>query len=290
MNVKHYSQGKYLVNSRVSYHKAIEEWIQGEQFLQFENIDLQLNKKSRKRNTLYCFQNTFSSNNLIMKVSQISKEYKFWRKVDLFITSLFKDYNYNSYNNSVKLQSAGIDTIIPIAYWTYGFPWLNRKSYFLYEKVEYDITVTELCNKIVTSNIQNKSELIDAVTNQCIAIVKKIHAANIRHDDPHGGNILTNLELSTPIKFKVSDIKNARFTLIDNDRCTSARVSVDIVKRFFDLKCLTRFNICQISPQNLLRLYLGNKYTPCWWYVFKFWKSGGFSIKRRLDYFFEQKI
>ena len=225
-----------------------------------------------------------------MKVSQISKEYKFWRRVDLFITSLFKDYNYNSYNNSVRLQSAEIDTIIPIAYWTYGFSWFKRKSYFLYEKVEYDITVAELCNKIITSNVQNKNELIEAVTNRCISIVKKIHAANIRHDDPHGGNILTNLKLSTPIKFKVSDIENARFTLIDNDRCTSTRVSVDIVKRFFDLKCLTRFNICQISPQNLLRLYLGKEYTPYWWQVFKFWKSGGFSIKKRLNYFFEHKI
>ncbi len=288
MNLQQYKHGKYSVNKSLSYHSAIEKWIQTGQFLEREQDDLRLNKKTRKRNKLYCFHSELTNTNLVMKVSQISKDYKFWRKVDLYITSIFKDYNYNSYHNSMELREADIDTIKPIAYWTYEFSWLNRKSYFLYEKIESDLTVTELCNKIIATNIPNKRELTEAIINRCINIVKKIHAANIRHDDPHGGNILTSLELSKTNKINVEDINNSRFILIDNDRCTKATSSIPFIKQFFDLKCLTRFNVCEISHQDLLQRYLGKDYKKYWQYVLNFWLSGGFNIKKRINYLFDR--
>jgi len=218
-----------------------------------------------------------------MKVSEISKDYKFWRKVDLFITSLFKDYNYNSYRGTTKLQEAGVDTIKPIAYWTHKTSWLNHKSYFLYEKVESDLTVAELCNEIISSQVRNKNELINIITERCVEIVQNIHAANIRHDDPHGGNILTNLKYKNINNISVEDIKKAKFTLIDNDRCTFDHTITATLKRFYDLKCLRRFNICQIPQQALLQQYLGNEYKNYWWHVLNFWKSGGFSIKKHIN-------
>lgn len=284
--MQYYSQGKYSINKSLSYHESIEKWIQQEQFLAFEDDSLRLNKKSRKRNKLYNFHSDITNSNLVMKVSQVSKDYKFWRKVDLYISSLFKDYNYNSYKSSIKLRSSGVDTVTPIAYWTYGVSWLNRKSYFLYEKVESDLTVTELCSKVFAANIPNQHELTEAIINRSIDIVKRIHAANIRHDDPHGGNILTDIEFSEVSELKVSDINNSRFTLIDNDRCTSTRISIGFVKQFFDLKCLARFNVCQISPQDLLQRYLGREDNSYWQYSLYFWKSGGFNIKKRINYLF----
>lgn len=282
MNLHLYSHGKFSTNNSILCHKSLEKWIQEEQFLKYEVDELRLSKKSRKRNKLYCFYSEHTNNNVIMKVSEISKDYKFWRKVDLFFTSLFKDYNYNSYRGSIKLQKAGVDTIIPIAFWTYKISWLNRKSYFLYEKIESELTVAELCNEIISSKIESKIELINIIADRCVEIVQKIHAANIRHDDPHGGNILTNLKYDDIKNVSVDDIKNAKFTLIDNDRCTSDHTFTDTLKRFYDLKCLRRFNICQIPQQVLLKKYLGDEYRTYWWHVLNFWKSGGFSIKERM--------
>ena len=53
-----------------------------------------------------------------MKVSQIDRDYKLARKVNLFWTSLFKDYNHRAYIGSLKLCEAGVDTLQPIACWT----------------------------------------------------------------------------------------------------------------------------------------------------------------------------
>ena len=283
MNVQQNLGGKVLINTSLSYHKSIEKWIQDEQFRKHEVEQFRLSKKSRKRNKLYCFYNEITSKDVVMKVSQISKEYKFWRKVDLFISSLFKDYNFNSYKCSIILQEAGIDTIIPIAYWAHGGSWINRKSYFLYEKVESNLTVAELCNKIITSDMDNKKDLVEAIANRCVKLVKNIHAANIRHDDPHGGNILTNIEPAEINNIDVERIKKAKFILIDNDRCTTASTTTTTLKLFYDLKCLARFNVCQIPQKNLLRLYLGNEFKTYWWYVLNFWISGGFNIKKRIN-------
>ena len=284
MNLKIYSKGRFSIYKEGTSYNLIEKWIREEEFLKFEKDELQLSKKSRRRNKLYCFHSEYTDSNVIMKVSEISKNYKLWRRVDLFMTGLFKDYNLNSYKGSIKLHEAGVDTLIPIAYWTYKTSWINRKSYFLYEKVESEYTVTELCYDIIASNADNKKELINAIANKCVEIVKKIHAANIRHDDPHGGNFLTSLFYNNINNIAVDDIKNAKFTLIDNDRCTSNRAK-STLKRFFDLKCLRRFNICQIPQKVLLQNYLGDEYKDYWWHVLNFWKSGGFSIKQRINYY-----
>ena len=284
MKLKKYSRGKYSTYKGHSSYNSIEKWILEQQFLEFEKDELLLSKKSRRRNKLYSFHSIFTDSNVIMKVSEISKKYSFWRRIDLFITGLFKDYNFNSYKGSIKLREAGINTLNPIAYWTYKNSWLNRKSYFLYEKVESDFTVTELCNDIISSNAENKHELINTIAQKCVEIVKNIHAANIRHDDPHGGNFLTNLFYNNINDISLDDIKNATFTLIDNDRCTYNRSKTTILKRFYDLKCLRRFNICQIPQEELLKNYLGGEYTKTWWYVLNFWKSGGFSVKQQIKY------
>ncbi len=283
MNLHLYSHGKFSTNKSILCHKSIEKWIQEEKFLRYEENEFRLSKKSRKRNKLYCFYSEYTNSNVIMKVSEISKDYKFWRKVDLFFTSLFKDYNYNSYRGSIKLQKAGVDTINPIAYWTHKTSWLNRKSYFLYEKVESELTVAELCNEIISVDVADKIDLINVIADRCVEIVRKIHAANIRHDDPHGGNILTSLKHNDINNIGVEDIKNAKFTLIDNDRCTSVHTVNTTLKRFYDLKCLRRFNICQTPQQVLLQKYLGDEYRTYWWHVLNFWKSGGFSIIERMS-------
>ena len=160
-----------------------------------------------------------------------------------------------------------VDTISPIAYWTFKSSWLNRKSYLLYRKVESEHTVFELCKHFLQSSIQNKEILIETIANRCIDLVKNIHAANIRHDDPHGGNILTDINRSHIHRLRVDDIMKARLTLIDNDRCTLSRTANPIIKRFFDLKDLARFRICELPQQELLRMYLGKEYRTCWLYV-----------------------
>ena len=283
MNKKTYPHGKFLINEASPSYKQTEKWIREKQFLKYEKTQLRLGKKSRKRNQLYCFDYEPDYCSVVLKVSQISQHYKLGRKINLFFTNLFKDYNHRSYVASIRLQQAGIDTIRPIAYWTFKTSWLNCKSYLLYRKVESDLTVSELCKKISQSEATNKDFLIETIANRCVGIVKKMHAANIRHDDPHGGNILTDLNYQDITKLGVEDIMNSRFTLIDNDRCTFACAVIPALKQFFDLKCLVRFRICDLPQQELLRLYLGGKYRMYWWHILSFWDSGGFSIRKRIS-------
>ena len=256
--------------------------------MRYESSHLQLSRKGgRKRNMLYCFNHDRVQCDVIMKVSHISHHYRLSRKIDLFITELLKSYNYKSYISSVRMLRAGIDTIEPIAYWTYKPSRFRRKSYLLYKKVESELTAAELCNKIIFSETANKDLLIRAVVDRCVSIVQNIHAANIRHDDPHGNNILTNIKNRDVDTLDEVKINNARFTLIDNDRCSFARTVIPGLKRFFDIRCLVRFQICEIPQQELLRRYLGEKYSIYWWYVFIFWRSGGFSIHKRLGSLFK---
>ena len=284
MNKQLYPHGKFLINRAIPSCSLTEEWIQERQFLKYETAQLQLDKKSRKRNRLYCFDYEPANYSVIMKVSQISPHYKLARKVNLFITGLFKDYNYRSYIGSLRLQQAGVDTIKPIAYWTFKSSWLNRKSYLLYEKVESELTVSELCRHILQYRGEDKDVLIETIANRCVEIVKKIHAGNVRHDDPHDRNILTDLARQDIAKLSVEDIMKAKFTLIDNDRCTLSRTVSPMLKRFFDIKCLARFRICEIPQQELLRLYLKEDYRAYWWHVLNFWNSGGFNFHKKINF------
>lgn len=289
MKKQSYPHGKLLTNKAFSSYLLTEKWIQQKQFLKYENVQFQLGKKGRKRNQLYCFDYEPESCNVVMKVSQISQHYKLGRKINLFLTSLFKDYNHRSYVGSVQLQQAGVDTIMPIAYWTFKSSFLKRKSYLLYQKVESHLTVNDLCKHILQSKVKNKDILIETIASQCADIVKKVHAANVRHDDPHGHNILTNFRSPDLTLLNVEKIINTKFTLIDNDRCTLAHTATPPpLKRFFDLKCLVRFRICELPKQKLLRLYLGDEYRACWWHVFSFWDSGGFNIRKRLSSLLKQ--
>ena len=120
-------------------------------------------------------------------------------------------------------------------------------------------------------------------------MIKSIHRAQIRHDDPHGGNILTDIRINEVDNLAVPDIEKSRFTLIDNDRGTFSHSITKAQKTFFDMKCLTKFNIRDISTQEILKKYFGEDYHPAWIYVLKFWKSGGFNIKNRIYYFFKIK-
>ncbi len=269
---KRYAYGKLAVNEDIPHHESIEKWIREAQFLRYETRMLQLGKKSRKRNKLYCFYDEDIGCNAVMKVSEISKKYTLGRRINLYATSLFKDYSYNGYTASMRLIKAGIDTLKPIAYWNYKSSRLHRKSYFLYEKIESGLNVTELCDAIIAGRAGNKNELIDTIADRCIAIVQNVHAANVRHGDPHGGNILTNLERNQVETISVDDVERARFVLIDNDRCQSARALTPVVKRFYDLKCLARFNVCRLPQEDLLRRYLGDDYNAFWGGVLRFWK------------------
>jgi len=278
--------GKFATYSQ---NADIEKWIVEHKFLNFENEDLILKKKSRKRNKLYCFHFSEISQNVTMKVSQVSKHYKFFRRLNLFATSLLKDYNLNSYRISIKLHESGVETMHPIAYWTYQSSWLDRKTYFLYEKVESELAVTELLDAIKASNLSNRDALIDAIADKHMDIIKLIHKACIRHDDPHGGNILTSIKISEVEDLTVDKIMLANFTLIDNDRGTFTRPQTKTLKTFFDMKCLTKFNIREIPTQDILKKYFSGNYHPAWLYVLKFWKSGGFNIKNRIYYLLKIK-
>ena len=284
MSKKIYSHGKLLVNQDLASHKLIENWIRNKKFLKYEVSQLLLDRVGGgKRNRLYCFRNEYVQCEVVMKVSHISQSYKFWRKADLIIASYLKDYNYRGYTSSVKLQKVGIDTIEPIAYWTYKPSLLHRKSYFLYKKVKSELTAAQLFDKIIMSDIDDKDLLVKAIVNRCIGIVKNIHTANMRHDDPHGNNILTDIRCGDVAALNERKILSARFTLIDNDRCTTARTVAPSIKKFFDLKCLVRLKICNIPQQDLLRQYLGESYTKYWWYVLNFWKLGGFRIHKQIS-------
>ena len=276
-----YQHGHYILSKSVTEPERLVHWISQLGFNEFEQPSYDLNKPCRPRNTIYSFRCPGENNDWVMKVSQVNKRYRLARKIDLFLTGLYKDYAKVGFYGAQALYDCGVPVAKPLAFWTFGKNLFNKKSYFLCEKVPGEQTLVHWFESQYPS-VQSEV-CATAIAEQVIALVRKIHDCCLRHGDIHTGNFCIDApELTVPGHITAEQLAAIRLYLLDYDNCSRTKLRVSWIKRFFDIRELVNLRIPNVNDEQLLTMYFDGKPKSEWLQVFYFWKCGGFNIRRYL--------
>ena len=272
---------------------ALLEWIRTQQYEAFEVEAHRIKKHGRARNQLFNVH-LEGEPATVMKVTTPDPRYRARRRAELYVQQLFKDHNLNAFRACCALYDAGLPVATPLAWWRVRTGVLARKSYFLYRYVDAEQSAADVfaqCNDKDNDegNDESDDESDDEVRlilcERIVSLVRSLHHAGWRHHDLHIDNIL--------VSTATDDIKTCALTLIDYDKCAPIRAYLrclpQCVSELFYLRCLRFVNA---DTDRVLAFYFGE--TPplssspspmrqllrqC---ALQFWKSGGFSLSRRL--------
>ena len=273
---KKYALGKYVINPHFINNQALEQWIENLDFENFETDSFRMQLHSRKRNNLYSFHLPCVDKEVVLKVSQISKHYRWYRKLNLFLVDLIKNYSLNAYHGGVALEKIGIDSLKVIAHWTCKRQNESQKSYLLYEKVSASMTVFDLCNQLSERN-PHAEQIIEKISKSLATVIRNIHTNNIRHGDPHAGNFLLRTEISNIHQLTTQDVDQLQFSLIDLDKVQFVRTKSAWRKKILDIRCIRRFKVHNIDSNVSLAHYLDRRPSFIEKMILKFWMRGGFN-------------
>lgn len=155
---------------------------------------------NQDRNSLKLFQlNEKTINVKSFKVPNIINQiaYRFFRK-----SKAQRSFEYAN-----KLTELHIGTPQPIAYYEYSTPFLFKKSYYISEHLDYDLTYRELTKDL---NYPNHEAILRAFTR----FTYNLHENNIHFLDHSPGNTLINLD-GDDYKFYLVDLNRMNFEPMD---------------------------------------------------------------------------
>ena len=233
--------------------------------------------QGRPRNILYSLHPPGMHQTAVMKVSHISPRYRLSRKIDLFITSLYKDYCEISFYGAKALWDHNLPVAKPLAFWTFKQGIFTKKSYFLCSKLPVGQSVKQLLQSPQTNNFNLD---FHAMAEILVTIIKGIHTAGLRHGDLHIGNI--HAHASKPVHGQVQNLSDLNFFIVDYDNCFRSKIKVPWVKKIYDLKDLSSLIIPTVRDGELLKMYFRATPSPYSIKIFKFWKNGGINLRQRL--------
>lgn len=273
-----YKHGEYMVAKSADNAAQLETWIRQTRFKDFECPPYRRDNPGRARNNIYIFQCPGTPKWQVMKVSHISPRYKLARRIDLFLTSLYKDYAKVSFLGAQRFYACGLPVARPLAFWTFKEGLFNKRSYFLCEKVTGEQSVYAWLKKTQADSADKATpanEDIITIAAKMVAVARRIHDCGLRHNDLHTGNFFLHFPAER-------DLATAELCLLDYDKSSAAKIRLPWVKQFFDLSELRGLCIRGISDTQVLTMYLGR--APSTWHlrVMKFWDNGGFSVRKRL--------
>lgn len=155
---------------------------------------------NQDRNSLKLFQfKDMTVNVKSFKIPNIFNQiaYKFFRK-----SKAQRSFEYAN-----KLMELGIGTPQPIAYYEFTTPLLFKKSYYVSEHLEYDLTYRELTNDF---NIPDYEAILRAFTR----FTYDLHEKGIHFLDHSPGNTLIRLN-NGDYKFYLVDLNRMNFGKLD---------------------------------------------------------------------------
>jgi hypothetical protein len=272
-----YALGEYIIHPAHANNQALEQWIKELQFEQYEAAAYRMQLHSRKRNSLYTFHLPCVDKEVILKVSQISEHYRWYRKLNLLLVSLIKNYSLNAYYGGIALEKINIDSIKVLGHWTCKRQTQSEKSYLLYEKVNASMSVFDLCEQISQKN-SNANVIIHRIAQSLASVVRDLHANNIRHGDPHAGNFLLCSPIAEISQLTPDAVSQMKFTLIDLDKMHFVHNEKLWQKKILDIRCIRRFRIHHIESNKALDYYLGRPSKLIERMILKFWMNGGFNF------------
>lgn len=276
-----YKFGEYVIHPIHEKNTLLKQWITSAQFTRHETHNERMQLHSRKRNNLYSFHLGLLNKDVVLKVSQISDDYRWYRKLNLRLVELFKNYSLNAYYGSIALQQIDIDSLNVVAHWTYRGPEQTIKSYLLYEKVNASMSVFDLCQAISEKN-PRAGEITTCIAKSLAQTIRVLHANNIRHGDPHAGNFLLSSHTSKPAEISPDQVDDMKFTLIDLDKVHFSHRENSLRKKIFNIKCIRRFYVPNINSNQCLAYYLDREPKAYERFLLYFWMKGGLNIYKWL--------
>ena len=276
-HAKQYALGEYVIHPHHKNNATLEQWIESIQFEQHETSDARMQLHSRKRNNLYSFHLNALDKEVVLKVSQISEHYRWYRKLNLLLVSLFKNYSLNAYYGGIALEKINVNSLKVIAHWTCKRQNQSEKSYLLYEKVNASMSVFDLCQKISQCN-PHANDVISRIAKSLAGIIRTLHANNIRHGDPHAGNFLLCSPIPNINELTPESVDQMQFTLIDLDKIHFANNESPWKNKISNIRCIRRFYVHNIDSVKCLEYYLDRKPKLTERIILEFWMRGGFNI------------
>lgn len=271
--------GQYTLAQGIVAENELLDWIRDGEFNKYTNEKYRLHRHTRKRNKLYSFRHPILNKEVILKISQIDKSYKLYRRLNLHASTLFNDYNFRAFSGANQLKQHNISCAKPIAYWNEKGMFLTEKSFYLYEKVQAEHSVHSFIENIKTENLPNLDELVTCLAIRISSIVRQIHQAGLRQGDPHPGNFLIDMPKCLPENnaISVSEISAATLSIIDLDKFETSNTLSKKLKLFYDIRCLRRCTVGRYDQYEMLKFYMQNEYSSIWKSVLWFWMHGGFN-------------
>lgn len=222
----------------------------------------------RLKNTLQVFCLPGDGRSVVLKKTSANASGLPWsRKLEVWFKAVHRNYARTAFMGSLALYCAGIPTPRPLAWWT-SRTGLAKESYYLYEKLSAEGTLSEKLQRIWMerghAGTDEASELIALMA----CLTRKMHKARIRHGDIVSHNFLVCKHQS-------------QLALIDTDHVQPAKYWwPEIVQKFIGLHCLRRLDFSAEGQRFFLAKYLGREVTLQDWLAFRFWYLGGFSFSR----------
>lgn len=273
------TKGVFSLPPDITHEENLKTWIIERKFDSYVDEKYRMNRHTRKRNRLYSFTHPASNQEVVLKVSNIDKQYNFLRRINLLISTFFSDYNFRAFNGSIQLRNIGINCANPVAYWTESSNSIFRKkSYYMYEKINASHSLHSFSQELLHEKSNSKDELFTQLANKTVDIVRQIHHAGFRQGDPHPGNFLVSPPTLDFSKLTLDELNNMRMFMIDLDKFCIAMPLGKTIKKFFDLRCMRRCTLGPYDQYDMLKFYLRDEYSTAWKNVLSFWIRGGFNL------------
>ncbi|RQD56887.1 MAG: hypothetical protein D5R98_09700 [Desulfonatronovibrio sp. MSAO_Bac4] len=225
-------------------------------------------RTGRIKNTLQILNLPNDGRSVVLKKTSANAADLPWpRRMEVWLKAMHRNYSRTAFIGSLALSCAGIPTPRPLAWWSSGTG-LMKNSYYLYEKLSAEGTLSEKLQKIWMKDGDSATNEATELISQMACLTRKMHSEGIRHGDIVSHNFL------------VRD-NQCRLALIDTDHVQPAyNFLPKAVQKFFDLRCLRRLDFSTQGQHFFLAEYFGRKISRKEWIAFRFWYLGGFSFRR----------
>jgi len=272
------AKGVLSLPPNITHKEDLKIWVAKRKFDSYVDEKYRMKRHTRKRNKLYSFIHPVFDKEVVLKVSNIDKQYNFLRRINLLISTFFSDYNFRAFNGSIQLKNIGINCANPVAYWTESTNSLFRnKSYYMYEKIHASHSLFSLSQELLLEDNKTSSELFTQLAIKTTDIVRHIHKAGFRQGDPHPGNFLISPPTQDFSNLNINEISDTDMFIIDLDKFCKSKPLGRTLKRFFDLRCMRRCTLGPYNQYDMLKFYLHDEYSTTWKCVLIFWIRGGFN-------------
>src|SRR5690606_11683698 len=135
----------------------------------------------RKRHRLYYFDFPSLGIPCVLKVDQVDSGYSWWRRQELRLTGLLRDNARRSYEGALALEQAGLETMRPLAHWTYRASRFYREGYFLYQAIETDLGIKRYRDSIADAPSPEQLDNFNRLIEMMARLTRRMHDAGLRH-------------------------------------------------------------------------------------------------------------